>query len=158
MEDQRNILSLAEATRKMERYCAYQERCHWEVAEKLKGMRMIPHAIDTIMAHLIENQFLNEERFSRAFARGKFHHKNWGRNRIVRELEQRQVSKFNIRAALSEIDGKVYTETLHKLALKRLGQLQEAHPLKKKRKLADYLLYRGWEPELVYEKVRELVR
>lgn len=142
----------------MERYCAYQERCHREVTEKLKAMQMIPGAIDIIMAHLVENDFLNEERFSRAFARGKFHLKKWGRIRIVSELKQREISRYNISAALSEITDSEYYETLHVLALKRLGQIKERHPLKRKRKLADYLLYRGWETELVYEKVRELVR
>ena len=158
MEYPRKPYTVTEAMRKMERYCAYQERCHHEVSEKLKGMRMIPAAIDTIIAHLVENDFLNEERFSKAFARGKFHVKNWGRNRITRELKQRQVSRFNIAAALSEIAADEYAETLHMLANKRLGQLREPHLLKRKRKLTDYLLYRGWEPELVYEKVNELVK
>jgi regulatory protein len=158
MEYSRKPYTLAEALRKMERYCAYQERCHQEVSEKLKGMHMIPAAIDTIIAHLVENDFLNEERFSRAYARGKFQVKKWGRNRIERELKLRHISRFNIRAALSEIADDDYTETLHALALKRLGQLKERHPLKRKRKLADYLLYRGWEPELVYEKVNELIK
>ena len=158
MEYPRKPFTVTEAMRKLERYCAYQERCHQEVSEKLREMRMIPAAMDTIITHLVENDFLNEERFSKAFARGKFHVKKWGRNRITRELKQRQVSRFNIAAALSEIKGDEYSETLDVLARKRLGQLQEPHPLKKKRKLADYLLYRGWEPDLVYEKVNELIK
>jgi regulatory protein len=150
--------TITEATRKIERYCAYQERCHQEVSGKLEAMHMIPEAIDRIMAHLIENNFLNEERFARNFARGKFHQKKWGKRRIVRELEQRQLSKYNIQAALKEIEAGAYEDTLHELALKRLGQIREKHPLKCKRKLADYLLYRGWEPGLVYKKVQELLK
>ena len=157
MQYHRKSYTVTEATRKMERYCAYQERCHWEVSEKLKGMQMIPQAVDTILSHLVEHEFLNEERFSRAFARGKFRQKKWGRSRIIRELKLRKISKYNISAAMSEIADNDYCEALNELARKRLGQIKETNPLKRHRKLADYLLYRGWEPELVYEKVRELL-
>src|SRR5690606_33274039 len=150
-------LTLPEATRKLEHYCAYQERCHMEVVAKLKGMGMIPEAIDLIVGHLIREGYLNEERFARSYARGKFSIKKWGRNRIVGELKARQISVFNIRAALKEIDPGEYLEALDALAEKRLGQLREPNPLKKKRKLTDYLLYRGWEPELVRDKVKELI-
>jgi len=151
------MYTVVEATRKLEHFCAYQERCHRDVSDKLKKMRMIPEARDEIIAHLIKFDFLNEERFSRSYARGKFHQKKWGKQRIVRELKERQVSRFNIQAALEELEGEAYAATLHELALKRLGQIQEKHLLKRKRKLADYLLSRGWESDLVYEKVRELI-
>lgn len=150
-------LTLPEATKKLERYCAYQERCHMEVVHKLRDMGMIPEAIDLIVGHLIQEGYLNEERFARSYARGKFSIKKWGRNRIVMELKARQISVFNIRAALQEIDPGEYRDTLDALAEKRLGQLRESNPLKKKRKLADYLLYRGWEQQLVQDKVRELI-
>ncbi len=149
--------SVAEATKRLERYCAYQERCHKEVSTKLRELRMIPQAIDQIMAHLIQENYLNEERFARSFARGKFKVKKWGRNRIVNELKQRDISVYNIRAALTEIDTNTYLETLDQLALKRLLSLKESDNHKKRKKLADFLLYRGWESHLVYEKVRELV-
>ncbi|WP_396591430.1 regulatory protein RecX [Allomuricauda sp. R78024] len=149
--------SLTEATRKLESYCAYQERCHKEVIEKLKGMRMIPEAIDQITTHLIQENYLNEERFAKSFARGKFIIKKWGKNRIVNELKLRQISKFNIKSALTEINEKDYHKTLDELAKKRLTQIHESNIQKKKKKLADYLLYRGWESNLVYEKLKELV-
>ena len=141
----------------MEHYCAYQDRCHKEVIDKLKGMRMIPQAIDTIMAHLIQENYLNEERFAKSFARGKFNIKKWGKNRIVNELKARQISRFNIKSALKEIDEEDYRVTLDELAKKRWAQLQETNIQKKKKKTADYLLYRGWESHLVYEKLMELV-
>lgn len=146
-----------EATRKLEQYCAYQERCHKEVVAKLRSMNMIPLAIDTIISHLIEHNYLNEERFARQFARGKFRIKKWGRKRIVRELKHREISRFNLQAALSEIPEELYLETLHELAVKRLEQIREPNKIKKQKKLADYLLYRGWETHLVYEKIRELI-
>lgn len=120
-------------------------------------MRMIPQAIDQIVTHLIQENYLNEERFAKAFARGKFRIKKWGRNRIVSELKQRAISKYNIKAALSEIDDDDYLTTFNQLAKKRIGEIKEKHPQKRKKKLVDYLLYRGWENSLVYEKAKELV-
>lgn len=149
--------TLNEATKKLEHYCAYQERCHKEVITKLREMRMIPQVIDQIVTHLIQENYLNEERFARAFARGKFRIKKWGRNRIVSELKQRAISKYNIKAALSEIDDEDYLTTFDQLAQKRMDEIKEIHPLKRKKKLVDYLLYRGWESNLVYEKIKELV-
>ncbi|MCQ0111639.1 regulatory protein [Zhouia amylolytica] len=147
-----------EAKRKLEAYCAYQDRCHKEVVAKLTQMGMIPLAIDTIVGHLIEHNFLNEERFSKSFARGKFNHKKWGRNRIIRELKARDISKYNIQTALKEIPDKAYYKTFDALAKKRLDQLTERNLYKKKKKLADYLLYRGWESHMVYDKVNELIK
>ncbi|WP_293298648.1 regulatory protein RecX [Allomuricauda sp.] len=150
--------SIQEATQKMERYCAYQERCHKEVTEKLKNMNMIPEAIDQIIGHLIQENFLNEERFAKAFARGKFNIKKWGANRIKNELKYRDISAYNIKSALAEISDEDYLRTLDELARKRLDQIKETNSFKKKKKLADYLLYRGWESHLVYEKTNELIK
>lgn len=118
---------------------------------------MIPQAIELITVHLINENYLNEERFARSFARGKFSIKKWGKRRIVAELKQRQVSQFNIKAALTEIDETAYLNTFDELAKKRLSQIKEKNVFKRKRKLADYLIYRGWENELVYAKIRELL-
>ncbi|WP_139854127.1 regulatory protein RecX [Aequorivita sinensis] len=147
-----------EAKRRLERYCAYQERCHKEVQQKLYEMRMIPLAIDEIIDHLLRHNFLNETRFAQAFARGKFRTKKWGRNRIVNELKMRQISKFNIQIALKEIPDSEYYKTFEALAEKRMQQLSSEKNLQTKRKkLADYLFYRGWEPELVYAKINEIL-
>jgi len=150
--------SLDEAQKVLEKYCAYQERCHKDVKDKLKTMRMIPETIDVIIAHLIEQNYLNEERFAKAFARGKFRIKKWGKNRIVRELKFREISKYSIDSALKEIDDNTYFETLHELTEKRISQVKENNTYKKKKKVADYLLYRGWESNLVYEKLNELMK
>lgn len=149
--------TLTEATRKLEGYCAYQERCHKEVVQKLKDMGMIAQVIDEIVYHLIQHNYLNEERFAKSYARGKFNTKKWGRNRIVAELKQRQISRFNIDTALKEIDDTDYLETLDSLSKKRLAQIKETHIQKRRKKLADYLLYRGWESHLVYGKLMELI-
>lgn len=144
-----------EAQKKLENYCAYQERCHKEVREKLKDMKMIPEAIDNIMVHLITHNFLNEERFAKAFVRGKFRIKKWGKNRLVRELKYKDISKYAIDVALKEIDEADYFETLDELTQKRIAQVNEKNSYKKKKKVADYLLYRGWESHLVYQKLNE---
>lgn len=149
--------TVTEATKNVERYCAYQERCHFEVITKLRGMRMIPEAIDLIITHLIQNDFLNEERFSRSYARGKFRVKNWGKEKIIAELRRRNISNFNIKLALEEIDEKDYLAKLDLIAKKKLSQIKEVDLQKRRKKLADYLLYRGWEIELVYTKISELL-
>ncbi|MBT8313856.1 MAG: RecX family transcriptional regulator [Maribacter sp.] len=121
-------------------------------------MRMIPEARDQIVTHLIQENYLNEERFAKSFARGKFRIKKWGRNRIINELKFRAISKHNIKTALAEIKESDYLETLDKLAENRLDNIKEANVQKRKRKLADYLLYRGWESHLVYGKIKELIK
>lgn len=145
-----------EAKRKLEAFCAYQERYHQEVIDKLRKMRMIPLAIDEIVVHLIKNGYLNEERFAKSFARGKFRYKKWGRVRIKNELKYRGLSAFIIQSALEEIDDEEYMEVFDTLAEKKHSQIKEKNIYKAKRKLADYLLYRGWESALVYDKVSEL--
>ncbi len=150
--------TIIDATKKVEHYCAYQERCHKEVVQKLKEMGMIPDARDIIIAHLIKENYLNEERFTQSFVRGKFNIKKWGKNRIISELKLRNISKYNIATALKEIDEDVYIKTLDVLAKKRLEAIKETNIQKRKKKLADYLLYRGWESHLVYEKVSALIK
>lgn len=151
--------TLKEATAKLEGYCAYQERCHKEVNQKLREMRMIPEVVDIIILHLLKYNFLNETRFTQAYARGKFNHKKWGKQRIVRELRYRDISKYNIDLGLKEITDEDYKNTFNELAEKRYFQLSSENNLQKKRKkLADYLLYRGWESFLVYDKVNELIK
>jgi len=148
--------TLTEATSKLMKYCAYQERCHKEVEDKLREMLMIPEARQEIIHQLLKGDFLNEERFSRSFARGKFSIKKWGKIRIKRELKLRGISRFNIINAFEEINEDAYLATFHQLAEKKWDSIRETSILKKKKKLADYLFYRGWESELVYDKIREL--
>ena len=150
--------TLTEAKKKLEQYCAYQERCHKEVLQKLRDMHMIPEAIDVVIGHLLEHNFLNEERFAKTFVSGKFKIKKWGKRRLVQELKQKDISKYNINLGLSIISDEAYIDTFNTLAEKKLQTIRESNSLKKKKKLADYLLYRGWEPHLVYDKVNELVK
>lgn len=146
-----------EATKLMENFCAYQERCHKEVAQKLYDLHMIPEARDQITLHLLQHNFLNEERFSKAFARGKFSIKNWGRIRIVNELKFRNISPYNIKTALKEIDEEVYLKTIQKVAEKKIAVIKEPNAFKKRSKLLTYLSSKGYESELIYEVVKSLI-
>lgn len=148
--------SLEQAKRVLENYCAYQERCHKEVVQKLHNMRMIPEAIDVVVVHLLEHDFLNETRFAKTYVCGKFRVKKWGRKRLELELKKREISRFNVKEAFKEISEADYLNTFHALAEKKASTIKDTNPLKKKKKLADYLLYRGWESHLVYDKVNEL--
>ena len=150
--------TLKEATKVLEHYCAYQERCHKEVKEKLQNMHMIPEVIDTIMVHLIEHNFLNEERFAKAFVSGKFRIKKWGKHRLTQELKRKEISPVIIRKSLAEIDESVYLETFNDLAQKRVETIKETNKLKKRKKFVNYFLYRGWESHLVYEKANTLIK
>ncbi|WP_405370339.1 regulatory protein RecX [Nonlabens sp. Asnod2-A12] len=150
--------TVEEATRSIERYCAYQERCHKDVEDKLKSMGIIQLAIDEIIPHLIHHKFLNETRYAEAFARGKFRIKQWGRVRIVRELKMKGLNERTIKIGLKEISDVDYEIALDTLSRKRLQQITtENDKYKKRKKLADYLLYRGWESHLVYAKAVELI-
>ena len=152
----KDVFSIKEALHKIENFCAYQERCHEEVGSKLRTMKMDSDEIDQIMAHLIAENFLNEERFACSFARGKHRIKHWGKIRIVNELKFRNISQTIINIALREITPEEYLETFHALAERHWESIRENNTLKKRKKFCDYMLRRGFESNLVYEKVKEL--
>jgi regulatory protein len=148
-------MSSLNAKKKLEHYCAYQERCHDEVILKLRSMALNSVEIDEVVVHLIENNFLNEERFACSFARGKFRIKKWGKIRIVNELKFRTISQYNINQALKEIDEGEYLSTFHSLSELTWNTITEKNKLKKRKKFCDYLLRKGWESNMIYEKVKE---
>ena len=156
MYSSKKTYTVDEALAKLQSYCAYQDRCHKEVAQKLKKMRMISQASEQIIIALIEGDFLNEERFSMAFVRGKFKIKKWGRRRLASELKQRNISKFLIQKALGQISERDYKATFEALVHKKAESITGGSIAKKRKKLADYLLYRGWEAHLVYDKINQI--
>lgn len=151
-----NSFTLSEALKKLEHFCAYQERCHKEVIQKLRDIRMNSNEIDEVVVHLIEHNFLNEERFAYSFSRGKHRIKGWGKIRIVNELKFRDISKRNIDNALKEISEEEYLETFNKLSENQWENVRESNVLKKRKKVCDYLLRKGYESDLIYAKVKEL--
>ena len=154
----KSTYTVDEAKKKLEYYCAYQERCHKEVSQKLRDMNMIPEAIDMIIVHLLQHNFLNEERYTKAFVSGKLKIKKWGKRRLILELKRKNISKTNINHALTDIDENEYIDIFNDLAEKRFNSIKEKDKYKRKKKLTDYLLYRGWESFLVYDKVNELIK
>lgn len=156
MQQKHQYHSIDDAIKKLEYYCSYQERCHAEVTQKLQQMHMIPQAIDTIVVHLIENNFLNEERFACSFARGKHRIKKWGKLRIINELKFRGISKYNIDIALKEFSNEEYFETFETLAESTWNSIKESHPAKKKKKFCDFLIRKGYESHLIFDKCNDL--
>jgi len=146
-----------EATKVMENFCAYQERCHKEVEQKLYDLKMIPEAKEKIILHLMQHNFLNEERFSKAFVRGKFSVKKWGRIKIISELKFKNISPYNIKTALKEIDSEVYYNTLTQLAEKKIPLIKEVNLFKKRNKLSTFLISKGYESSLVFEVAKRLI-
>jgi regulatory protein len=152
----KDVFSLKEAIQKIEYFCSYQERCHDEVVAKLRTMKMDSDEIDEIMVHLIATNFINEERFACSFARGKHRIKHWGKIRIVNELKFKNISQTLINTALKEINTEEYLASFHSLAERHWESIRENNILKKRKKFCDYMLRRGFESNLVYDKVKEL--
>ena len=150
------ISSLKEVMQKIEHFCSYQERCHEEVIAKLRSMKMELEEIDQIMVHLIAENFVNEERFACSFARGKHRIKHWGKIRISNELKYKKITQSLINKALQEITTEEYLNTFHVLAERHWESNRETNPLKKRKKSCDFLLRKGYESNLVYEKIKEL--
>ncbi|MBP7554670.1 MAG: RecX family transcriptional regulator [Chitinophagaceae bacterium] len=152
----RKQLTPEQALQKLKHYCAYQERSHSEVRDKLFNLGVWKKDHDAIIATLIEENYLNEERFAIAFAGGKFRMKQWGRVRIKYELKQRQVSDYSIRKALRQIEEPVYLQTLQQLATSKYALLKGDQYLVRKKKTIDYLIQKGYEPELVNAAIAAL--
>ncbi|SED20834.1 regulatory protein [Tenacibaculum sp. MAR_2009_124] len=154
----KKVFTVEEIKRKIEQYCVYQDRCHKEVETKMREYQLIPQARELIMLHLFEHNFLNEERFSKSFARGKFRIKKWGKERIVRELKLRDITTANIKIALKEIDKEDYIRTLNELVEKKNRSINETNIYKRKKKLFDYLKYRGYETDLIMGVLNEIIK
>lgn len=146
---QKKHLSKEEAIQKLRHYCGYQERSHSEVIQKLWDLGVWRSEHDEIIASLIEDDYLNEERFAKAFVGGKFRMKDWGRKKIYYGLKEKGISDYLIKQAMKEIDEEVYQKTLRDLAEKKYESLKGEPYLVRKKKTMDYLLQKGYEPGLI---------
>lgn len=142
--------TLKDVYEKLKHYCAYQERCHQEVRQKLLELKVYGDDLESIILMLIEENYLNEERFARLFSGGKFRIKGWGRLKIRQELKARQISEYCINKGLSEINEEQYLEKLQALKEKRESIEKEKNPILRKKKIAQYLISRGYESDLVW--------
>lgn len=156
LEKKVKSFTVNEIKRKLENYCVYQDRCHKEVEQKMKEYNLIPEAKEMILLSLMQDNFLNEERFAKSFARGKFRIKSWGKQRIVRELKFKDISSYNIKTALKEIDEQEYIATIYKITENRNNVISEPNIYKRKKKLIDFLMRKGFENELIYKVVTEV--
>jgi len=153
----KKYLTREQALQKAKHYCGYQERCHSEVKEKLYSFGLYKQQVEECLSQLIEENYLNEERFAQQFAGGKFRMKQWGRVKIKYELKQKQVSEYCIKKGLKEIDEGNYLATLKKLATEKWESLaSEKNIFTKLRKTQDYLLQKGYEPDLIKERLQAL--
>jgi len=151
-----NENSLKKIFLKATSFCAYQERTQQEVREKLYGDNVDKDVIEEVIVKLIEENFLNEERFAKAYAGGKFRMKKWGKVKIEHELKMKGLSSYCIRKGMEEIEDEDYRQTIQWLLEKKMREEKERNRYKKKSKVANYLIRKGFESELVWETIREL--
>lgn len=151
------VLSPPQAREKIQRYCAFQERSHQEVRNKLYSYGLYRNDVEEILSNLITEGFLNEERFARAYAGGKFRMKKWGRIKITHALETKGVSPNCIRIGLTEIDGHDYKISLRNLLVQKKDNLQEENVFVLRDKLSSYAIRKGYEPDLVWSEIRSLI-
>ncbi len=149
-------LTKEQAWQKIKHYCAYQERSHFEVKQKLYGFGLYKSEVEELLSKTIEEDYLNEERFAEQFAGGKFRIKNWGKVKIVHELRQKGVSSYNINRALKALPDEDYRNTLQKLADAKWKQLKGEHYLSRQAKTTTYLLGKGYELPLVQRAVQQV--
>jgi len=153
---QRKILTKEQALQKLRQYCAYQERSHSEVQQKLYELGIRKQDHDEIISTLIEEDYLNEERFAKAFAGGKFRMKDWGRKKIFYALKEKKVSEYSIKQAMKEIDEEEYLKNLKELTEEKYNSLKEEQYLVRKKKTIDYMLQKGYEFDLVTKALNDL--
>ncbi|MFZ9717772.1 MAG: regulatory protein RecX [Chitinophagaceae bacterium] len=148
-------LTPEQALQKIRHYCAYQERCHSEVKEKLYGFGLHKSDVEKIIGSLIEDDFLNEERFAIQFTGGHFRMKKWGRVKIKYALRQKKVSEYCIKKALNTIDEDDYAQTLAALIAQKLKTLKaQKNMFIRKRKMQDFLTQKGFESDLIFSALR----
>ena len=151
-------LTKEQAYQKLRHYCAYQDRCHSEVRNKAYSFGLRKTDVEELVSRLIEESCLNEERFAKAFAGGKFRIKQWGRMKIIGELKEKYISSYCITSALNEIDENKYRQVLHKLAVKRWNSIKGpgTNLFVKMTKTRNFLLLKGYEPALVSFEIKHL--
>lgn len=154
MEKQIKYHTPQQALIKIRDWCAYQERCQQEVRDKLYNYGLKTDEVENMIAQLVSENFINEERFAIAFAGGKFRIKKWGRIKIKQELKAKRVSDYCIRKGLAVIDNTEYINTLKKVLALKGKSITEKNALKKKQKLVRYALSKGYEQDIVFDLLK----
>ena len=143
--------------KKIEHYCAYQERCHLEVTNKLNKLGVFGDELDEYVCYLIDEKFLSETRFCEAYVRGKFNNNNWGKAKLSRELKLRNISDWNISNALNQIKSEDYNKKLRKLCVKQI-EISDKPEFELRNKVVKNLSYKGWEIDLIIKTLNQLIK
>jgi len=141
---------------KLKHFCSYQERCHADVKEKLYSFGLRKAEVEQLISRLIEENYLNEERFAQLFAGGYFRQKKWGINKIVYALRQKKVSEYNIKKGLKEIDREAYEAVAEKLVANKWASLKSEQYINRQAKTMAYLLQKGYESELIQRLIQKI--
>ena len=149
-------LTLDQVLDKIAKYCAYQERCVKDVRDKLKTFDLPQEEKDKILDYLLDNRFVNDERFAMSFVRGKINQSGWGLNKIRFHLMQKGIAKEIIDEALQQTDEEVYRQRLIDILETKSKTVKAETEFEKKRKLVAYAIQKGFEGALVWEVVKEL--
>ena len=154
MADQ--VYTVTQALEKAMKYCAYQERCQSEVRQKLRQFQITSDQREEVISLLIQQDFLNEERFSQAYARGKFRMNHWGKKKIKLALKQKDISEYCIKKGIQEIEESEYSEVLTNLIEKTYEKNRGTQEYKRVAKTAQYVIGRGFEADLVWNEIKQL--
>lgn len=149
------VYTVLQALAKAQDWCAYQERCQQEVRDKLYSYGLHHNDVENLISKLISDNYINEERFAKAYVGGKFRIKKWGRNKIKAGLRARKISEYCIRSGFKEIDEEEYIKTLKKLLDVKSKLLKEKNAIRKKYKLLSYAGSKGYEQTLIMEILNE---
>ncbi len=157
MQRKAKYYSKEEALQKLRHYCAYQERCQKEVRTKLLELGQRGDDLEEIIAMLIEENFIDEERFAQLYVGGKFRIKRWGRQKIINGLMQKNISDYCMNKAIKMINEEDYFNVLKELATSKLSKISESEDIyTKRKKVANYLVQRGFENEIIWSVIKEL--
>lgn len=153
----KEVLTYLDALEKLKKYCAYQERAQSEVRKKAFSYGLSSEEAESVISDLIQENYLNEQRFAEAFVRGKYKFKRWGRKKLELELKARQVSPYCIKKGMAQIEPELYFSNLVYIAEKRLPLTKGKHPAEIRQKLFQHLLLKGYESHLIEEVIGDLL-
>ena len=152
----KRVYDIRIAIERLKNYCALQDKCQWDVMQKMNEWGLQQNTKDHILELLINEKFVDEERYAKSFCRGKFRIKNWGKRKIINELKRKQISTICINSGMQEIDDQQYFKTLDKLFLQKKITIKDRNHFIRKTKIANFLIQKGFEAHLVWEKMKEL--
>jgi len=152
---QKIIYNIKLATERLRNYCALEDKCQWDVKQKMREWGLLKISQDHILEILTKEKYIDEERYSRSFCRGKFKIKKWGKMKIINELKKKCISEICITKGLKEIKDTEYHEELDNQYQKKKGLLKERNIFIKNKKIARFLINKGYESNLVWNKISE---